>query len=59
MNSFHRWISEYSHSSDIDENVAVIVCGHTTRFQRYYSNKYSDIIHCVGMYVSLLIKDNI
>ncbi|XP_056021565.1 uncharacterized protein LOC130046446 isoform X3 [Ostrea edulis] len=41
------WISEYSQYPVIDENVAVIICGQRTKFQRYYSNKYDDIIHCI------------
>lgn len=42
---------EYSKHPDIDENVAVIVCGRQTKFLRYYSNQYNDIKRCLGMLV--------
>ncbi|XP_056021555.1 uncharacterized protein LOC125649345 isoform X2 [Ostrea edulis] len=45
--AFTSIIDEYSQYPDIDENVAVIICGQRTKFQRYYSNKYNDIIHCI------------
>lgn len=41
---------EYSQHPDIDENVAVIVCGRQTKFLRYYSNQYEDIKHCLGIF---------
>lgn len=41
--------SEYSKHPDIDENVAVIVCGRHTKFIRHYSNQYEDIKHCLGI----------
>ncbi|XP_062586128.1 uncharacterized protein LOC134247760 isoform X2 [Saccostrea cucullata] len=45
--TFCTIIDGYADYPDIDENVAVIVCGRNTRFQRYYSNHYSDIKHCL------------
>lgn len=42
--------SEYSKHPDIDENVAVIVCGRQTKFLRYFSNQYEDIKRCLGRY---------
>lgn len=41
-------ISEYAKHPDIDENVAVIVCGRETKFQCHFSNHYEDIKHCLG-----------
>ncbi|XP_062586129.1 uncharacterized protein LOC134247761 [Saccostrea cucullata] len=40
-------IDEYANHPDFDENVAVIICGRNTKFQRYYSNQYSDMKHCL------------
>lgn len=45
---------EYSQHPDIDENVAVIVCGRQTKFLRYYSNQYEDIKHCLGIFLNLI-----
>ncbi|XP_062569343.1 uncharacterized protein LOC134231395 [Saccostrea cucullata] len=45
--TFCAIIDGYSNFPDIDENVAVIICGRSTKFQRYYSNHYSDIKHCL------------
>lgn len=45
--AFTAIIDEYSQHPDIDENVAVIVCGRQTKFLRYYSNQYEDIKHCL------------
>lgn len=45
-------ILEYSEHPDIDENVAVIVCGRQTKFLRYYSNQYNDIKRCLGIFFS-------
>ncbi|XP_062614373.1 uncharacterized protein LOC134276111 [Saccostrea cucullata] len=44
---FKTIIEEYSHYPDIDENVAVIVCGQMTKFQNYYTNQYHELIHCM------------
>ncbi|XP_061164730.1 uncharacterized protein LOC133173723 [Saccostrea echinata] len=44
---FSAVIDEYANHPDMDENVAVIICGRNTRFQHYYSNQYSDIKHCL------------
>ncbi|XP_061168841.1 uncharacterized protein LOC133178097 [Saccostrea echinata] len=44
---FKTIIEEYSRHPDIDENVAVIVCGQTTKFQNYYTNQYHELIHCL------------
>lgn len=38
-------LDEYAKHPEIDENVAVIICGRHTKFQRYYSNQYEDIKH--------------
>ncbi|XP_078314706.1 uncharacterized protein LOC111131205 isoform X1 [Crassostrea virginica] len=45
--TFISIIDEYAKYPAMDENVAVIVCGKTVRFQRYYSNHYEDIKHCL------------
>lgn len=45
-------ILEYSEHPDIDENVAVIVCGRQTKFLRHYSNQYQDIKRCLGIFFS-------
>ncbi|XP_056021560.1 uncharacterized protein LOC125649346 isoform X2 [Ostrea edulis] len=45
--AFTSIIDESSHYPEIDENIAVIVCGQKTKFQRYYSNRYNEIIHCI------------
>lgn len=41
-------IVEYAKHPEMDENVAVIVCGRETKFIRYFSNHYEDIKHCLG-----------
>ncbi|XP_062569340.1 uncharacterized protein LOC134231392 [Saccostrea cucullata] len=46
--TFHTIIDEYTNHPDIDENVAVILCGKHTRFQRYYSNQYMEIKQCLN-----------
>ncbi|XP_062581172.1 uncharacterized protein LOC134242976 [Saccostrea cucullata] len=46
--TFSTIIDECTNHPDIDENVAVILCGKHTRFQRYYSNQYMDIKHCLN-----------
>lgn len=46
-------ILEYSNHPDIDENVAVIVCGRHTKFLRHYSNQYQDIKRCLGIFFPL------
>lgn len=43
-------ILEYSKHPDINENVAVIMCGRQTKFLRHYSNQYQDIIPCLGIF---------
>lgn len=43
-------ILEYSKHPDINENVAVIMCGRQTKFLRHYSNQYQDIIRCQGIF---------
>ncbi|XP_062610775.1 uncharacterized protein LOC134272568 [Saccostrea cucullata] len=45
--TFGAIIDGYANCPNIDENVAVIICGRSTKFQRYYSNHYSDIKHCL------------
>nr|XP_022333380.1 uncharacterized protein LOC111130524 isoform X1 [Crassostrea virginica] len=45
--TFISIIDEYAKYPDMDENVAVIVCGKHVRFQRYYSNHYEDIKQCL------------
>lgn len=40
--------SEYAKHPEIDENVAVIVCGRETKIQRHFSNHYEYIKHCLG-----------
>ena len=47
--------SEYARHFEIDENVAVIVCGENTRFQRHFSNRYEDIKHCLGKFEYIFI----
>lgn len=47
-------ILEYSKHPDINENVAVIMCGRQTKFLRHYSNQYQDIIRCLGIFSSYL-----
>lgn len=44
--------SEFAKHSDVDENVAVIVCGLQTKVHRYYSNNYDDIKHSLGLFCS-------
>ncbi|XP_062567099.1 uncharacterized protein LOC134229370 [Saccostrea cucullata] len=46
--TFSTIIDECANHPDIDENVAVILCGKQTRFHRYYSNQYMDIKHCLN-----------
>lgn len=43
-------ILEYSKHPDINENVAVIMCGRQTKFLRHYSSQYQDIIRCLGIF---------
>lgn len=43
--TFSTIIDEFAKHSDIDENVAIIVCGLQTKVHRYYSNNYDDIKH--------------
>lgn len=43
--TFSTIIDEFAKHSDVDENVAVIVCGLQTKVHRYYSNNYDDIKH--------------
>lgn len=43
--AFTAILDEYLKHPEIDENVAVIICGRHTKFQRYYSNHYEDIKH--------------
>ncbi|XP_022332693.2 uncharacterized protein LOC111130205 [Crassostrea virginica] len=45
--TFATLMKEYTKQSDIDENIAVIVCGRRTRFLRYFSNQYEDMSHCL------------
>eukprot|EP00105_Crassostrea_gigas_P045883 XP_019930031.1 PREDICTED: uncharacterized protein LOC105346155 [Crassostrea gigas] len=45
--AFTSIIDEYAKHTDIDENVAVIVCGRETKLQRHFSNHYEDIKHCL------------
>lgn len=45
--AFISIIDEYAKHPEIDENVAVIVCGRETKFIRYFSNHYEDIKHCL------------
>ncbi|XP_022334282.2 uncharacterized protein LOC111131169 isoform X1 [Crassostrea virginica] len=45
--TFTTMIDEYERHCEIDENIAVIVCGHFTRFQRHFSNRYEDIRQCI------------
>eukprot|EP00105_Crassostrea_gigas_P014652 XP_011431391.1 PREDICTED: uncharacterized protein LOC105331057 isoform X3 [Crassostrea gigas] len=45
--AFTTIIDEYSKHPDIDENVAVIICGRETKFLRYFSNQYEDIKSCL------------
>ncbi|XP_065943600.1 uncharacterized protein [Magallana gigas] len=45
--AFISIINEYAKHPEIDENVAVIVCGRETKFIRYFSNHYEDIKHCL------------
>ncbi|XP_052698297.1 uncharacterized protein LOC128176193 [Crassostrea angulata] len=45
--TFTTIIDEYSNHPDIDENVAVIVCGRHTKFLRHYSNQYQNIKRCL------------
>ncbi|XP_065943564.1 uncharacterized protein [Magallana gigas] len=45
--AFTSIIDEYSKHPDIDENVAVIVCGRQTKFLRYFSNQYEDTKRCL------------
>lgn len=42
------FFSEYAKHPEIDENVAVIVCGKETKFLRYFSNHYEDTKYCIG-----------
>ncbi|XP_034324654.2 uncharacterized protein [Magallana gigas] len=44
---FTSAIEEYAKHPEIDENVAVIVCGKETKFLRYFSNHYEDIKYCL------------
>ncbi|XP_048732216.2 uncharacterized protein LOC125649050 [Ostrea edulis] len=46
-NAFTSIIDESSKYPEIDENIAVIICGQRTKYQQYYSNDYSKIIHCI------------
>lgn len=50
INFFLYETSEYAKYHDMDENVAVIVCGRNTRFLRYFSHRYEDIRHCLGKF---------
>lgn len=43
--AFFAILDEYAKHPEIDENVAVIICGRHTKFHRYYSNQYEDIKH--------------
>lgn len=43
--TFSTIIDEFAKHLDVDENVAVIVCGLQTKVHRYYSNNYDDIKH--------------
>ncbi|XP_034324656.2 uncharacterized protein [Magallana gigas] len=45
--AFTSIIDEYAKHPDIDENVAVIVCGRETKFQCHFSNHYEDVKHCL------------
>ncbi|XP_065945130.1 uncharacterized protein [Magallana gigas] len=42
-NAFTSIIDEYANHPDIDENVAVIICGRQTKFLSYYSNHYGEL----------------
>ncbi|XP_062587187.1 uncharacterized protein LOC134248831, partial [Saccostrea cucullata] len=44
---FSTIISEFANHPQEDENIAVIVCGKITKFQHYYSNRYSEIKGCL------------
>nr|XP_022335026.1 uncharacterized protein LOC111131681 [Crassostrea virginica] len=40
---FASMIDEYAKHPEVDENVAVFVCGRQTKFHHYFSNQYEDI----------------
>ncbi|XP_062567098.1 uncharacterized protein LOC134229368, partial [Saccostrea cucullata] len=44
---FSTIINEFADHPQEDENITVIVCGKITRFQHYYSNRYSEIKSCL------------
>ncbi|XP_062614449.1 uncharacterized protein LOC134276185 [Saccostrea cucullata] len=45
--TFRTIITGYENQPEEDENVAVIICGKNTRFQRYFSNQYSAVSKCL------------
>ncbi|XP_062610774.1 uncharacterized protein LOC134272566, partial [Saccostrea cucullata] len=45
--TFCTIMDEYAKYPSMDENVAVVICGRTTTFKHYYSNKYNRLKHCI------------
>ncbi|XP_078313349.1 uncharacterized protein LOC111131681 isoform X2 [Crassostrea virginica] len=45
---FASMIDEYAKHPEVDENVAVFVCGRQTKFHHYFSNQYEDIKQSIG-----------
>ncbi|XP_062614381.1 uncharacterized protein LOC134276121 [Saccostrea cucullata] len=45
--TFCTIMDEYARYSEMDENVAVVICGRATTFIHYYSNNYDQIKHCI------------
>ncbi|XP_061168843.1 uncharacterized protein LOC133178099 [Saccostrea echinata] len=47
IDTFCSIMDEYARYPEMDENVAVVICGRTTTFKHYYSNNYDQIKHCI------------